>query len=239
MGSLIQDEVLAHKAGERAFHLDMKESKEVGRRLEQRLRFDSFITTDSPNLYREMLELEQKFPQWVDQQVEGPIAQAMVGYLHEAKRVLKLPRIGAVRRKPSLQWCVREPYVSWGRFGELLEDHESLGAGGTRWAFRQGGVVVKLAMNTLGLIHNWLEADLYRRLKELNPYPPENPPVPARCRILKNQVALVMAYLTPCGYTEHAPEWANYLDCQQVGFDRRGVVRAYDYASNTNLWRVP
>jgi hypothetical protein len=40
---------------------------------------------------------------------------------------------------------------------------------------------------------------------------------------------LVMEYVTPVPYTKAMPAWVNFVDCQQVGYDREGNLKAFDF----------
>lgn len=107
--------------------------------------------------------------------------------------------------------------------GTTWADLQLIGEGRHRIVFRHGDrFVLKIPKGNEGLHANYLEADRYRhrRIDWL-------PIALARCRLLPNGW-LVMEYADPLPYPEH-PEWASYVDCQQVGRTRDGRVVAYDY----------
>lgn len=100
---------------------------------------------------------------------------------------------------------------------------EFLGAGRHRAVYRRGRWVYKVPINEQGDFDNYREAWFYSKTrgKDFNgEY--------ARCRMLKNGW-LVMEYVEPVP-PKLAPKWADFIDCQQVGTNRRGNVVAYDYA---------
>lgn len=57
----------------------------------------------------------------------------------------------------------------------------------------------------------------------------------ARCRLIPNTFLLVMEYVEPAWSEDikaklgEIPAWVGAIDCGQVGFDRKGNLKAYDY----------
>ena len=90
--------------------------------------------------------------------------------------------------------------------------------GTTRLVVRDVDWVIKLPINIEGEGCNYNEHEKYRsgdrRL--------------ARCRLVGN--VLVMEYVThhpePIG---KLPSWCSFIDCCQVGYNRKGMLVAYDY----------
>lgn len=97
------------------------------------------------------------------------------------------------------------------------------GQGRGRLAIRRGNYVYKFPVNESGESWNFREADKYYCYKG-NMYG-----IPlAKCRLLSSGV-LVMEYLEPIPQSE-VPDWADFVDCRQVGRNSKGVIKAYDYA---------
>jgi len=114
--------------------------------------------------------------------------------------------------------------------------------------FEGGRFVYKLPIGRCGLYANERELKLYKesRKKGQIPY--------AACRLLRTGV-LIMEYVKPhCSslaatnaangtdpgtaadiefggdYDDDLPSWTTYVECNQVGYDRTGMLVAYDYA---------
>lgn len=102
-----------------------------------------------------------------------------------------------------------------------LRGHKFLGVGRNRIAFRRGDVVVKVPSNSAGHMDNYLEAARWR------PWSAMGEAQYARCRLLRNGW-LVMVYAEPMQIAD-MPDWADFVDCRQVGRTRQGKVVAYDF----------
>lgn len=108
-----------------------------------------------------------------------------------------------------------------------------IGDGRNRSVYRHGNYVIKFPMNEEGIFDNHHEAKVYRKSlhKEMTycKY--------ARCRLLGS--ILVMEYARypgphadkDDGYIrqKYCPDWACAIDCNQVGYNRKGEIVAYDY----------
>lgn len=111
---------------------------------------------------------------------------------------------------------------------------EYLGTGRSRAAYRRGRWVYKVPLNERGDFDNYREAQIYAKthgrgaFKLAEQLRSSDNGEYARCRVLKNGW-LVMEYAEPVP-SKLAPKWADFIDCQQVGTNHRGVVVAYDYA---------
>ena len=120
------------------------------------------------------------------------------------------------------------------RFG-----HE-IGCGASRMGFEHKKWVLKVPTNSWGIRDNLREASIYRRTikNEVRPFF-----VPAACRIVNMYVAgrripvLIMERLKLFNVgSRHAdgndlPLWVKDLfDGWQIGLDKHGVVKSYDYA---------
>ena len=88
------------------------------------------------------------------------------------------------------------------------------------------GYVVKLPWNYKGDEHNISE---YVRWRHREQFCAEF----ARCRltVISGINVLVMEKVTEPAPDFEYPEWTCAIDCQQVGFNRKGQLVAYDYAS--------
>ena len=56
----------------------------------------------------------------------------------------------------------------------------------------------------------------------------------ARCRLINtsdNRNVLVMEKVEYAEYQNNMPFWVNFVDCQQVGFNFKGQLVAYDYGN--------
>lgn len=106
-----------------------------------------------------------------------------------------------------------------------LEDNgfKCLGCGQTRMCFLtpSGKNVVKIPLDCYGMSGNNKEELRYKT--KFKDYPV------ARCRYIKGTFILIMEYLTPPPIGFNYPDWADYVDCQQVGFTNKGKLVAYDF----------
>lgn len=126
-------------------------------------------------------------------------------------------------------------YQSLNEFAHPAETIEFLGRtlklinwGRHRNTYDDGKFVVKVPRNESGRHDNYREADLFKFYREQGH--PDGQRL-ARCRVLKNGYLVMEKLETRIGCDwDKLPKWANYIDCGQVGLDRKGVYKAYDYA---------
>jgi hypothetical protein len=94
-----------------------------------------------------------------------------------------------------------------------------------RVVFESRHVVFKLPRNHEGILDNEREARAFRRrhAKSIAMAP---------CRLVPwaDFPVLAMRKLDLRGSIKDMPSWASWVDCAQLGRDRRGVWLAYDYA---------
>lgn len=108
---------------------------------------------------------------------------------------------------------------------KLIAKYGEPSCGRNRATFIGKNFVFKVARNVHGEIDNWYEG----RVKS-EEY--------CKGRIIKmGEVSvLVQEKVKPyfeCGLTyKQLPSWVDFIDCAQVGFDRKGVLKAYDFACN-------
>jgi hypothetical protein len=98
--------------------------------------------------------------------------------------------------------------------------------GRERIAFQMARVVAKLPLNMSGVAANALERTGFRRTLAGK----TDCPV-AACRVLHNADGvpiLLMRTVDPVVSTQDLPAWTLWIDCGQVGLDRRGRLVAYD-----------
>lgn len=98
--------------------------------------------------------------------------------------------------------------------------------GRERIAFRMTRVVAKLPLSMSGVAANALERTGFRRTLTGKTECPV-----AACRILHNPDGvpiLLMRTVDPVVSTQDLPNWTLWVDCGQVGLDRRGRLVAYD-----------
>ena len=73
---------------------------------------------------------------------------------------------------------------------------------------------------------NRREAELYQRGHDI--------PL-AKCRLHKPSGVLIMEYVENARFStdeDHdLPDWVNSIDCQQVGYNRKGELVCYDYGN--------
>jgi hypothetical protein len=100
-----------------------------------------------------------------------------------------------------------------------------LGEGRHRRVFKRGNFVIKVPINDFGLASNFREAKTYQCTSEGWLFGIRY----AACRLDKNENFLIMEYVNVKKYDNSLPSWVGYVDCQQVGYNRRGHLVAYDY----------
>jgi hypothetical protein len=101
-----------------------------------------------------------------------------------------------------------------------------LGEGGYRYAYllRSGRYVIKIPKDEVGERYNRMEYIDYTHARRPNI---------GRCRLIKykGQDCLIMEYIRPTTIKyNQLPEWAQFIDCAQVGYNRKGKLLAYDWA---------
>lgn len=108
---------------------------------------------------------------------------------------------------------------------------EYVGTGRHRQVWRRGDYVIKVPMSERGVHDNWHERRMWLKYRKSDyiPY--------ASCRLIGN-FFLLMEYAHNIGPLSDErghipfnklPEWASYVDSQQVGYNRHGQIVAYDY----------
>jgi hypothetical protein len=108
----------------------------------------------------------------------------------------------------------------------ITKGYKLIGEGRTRRVYLSPRLlyVIKVPKeNTNGWLDNKREGKIYQ---ERERYEEKF----ARCRFLKNDL-LVMEYvkIVPLD-CDNTPQWVSWIDCQQVGYNHKGVLVAYDYA---------
>lgn len=102
-----------------------------------------------------------------------------------------------------------------GLVNAITSKFEVVGEGSNRISVsRNKDFVIKIPKNTCGLTDNWHEASVRNVIY-------------CKARLYCN-VLLVMTKVT---YVKHEelPQWANRIDCQQVGKTKYGKIKAYDF----------
>jgi hypothetical protein len=109
---------------------------------------------------------------------------------------------------------------------DLLRQVEYLGSGRHRHAFRVGDVVIKVPHNFAGYLANHNEVKQSRR----------EPDIMAKTRFLDAEhYAVVQEYVRPANFPADAkadvdfPRWVDFIDAAQVGHDKAGNLKAYDF----------
>lgn len=101
-----------------------------------------------------------------------------------------------------------------------------LGDGRHRIAFlhKNKNFVIKVAHCIDGMQANWEECKKFKNRKHSSiPF--------ARCRSAHPYaIVIVMEKVEHCPWTEK-PDWANYVDCGQVGYTKKNEIVAYDYSN--------
>lgn len=102
-----------------------------------------------------------------------------------------------------------------------------LGSGRHRdvYLLPSGKNVIKVPSSRDGVASNHREA---RIRYEKDPWT-DKEKVYARCRIIPGTNFLVMEYIDPVISCNNLPKWTNCIDCGQVGYNRKGELKAYDY----------
>lgn len=114
----------------------------------------------------------------------------------------------------------------------MAKTWEFIGQSRHRAVWRHGNYVIKVPVCEEGVHDNLHEAHVWQ-IRDHKRYSWAKY---ARCRLIG--VILVMEYARyPGPLSEESghipfkkcPEWAYFIDCQQVGYNRRGEIVAYDY----------
>ena len=94
-----------------------------------------------------------------------------------------------------------------------------------RAVFSNGRNVFKYPINDYGFHDNAWEYRKYSNRTDKS-FPM------ARCRIIdiKEIPILVMEFVEQVPYGKDMPSWADFIDSQQVGWNKKGDIVAYDYA---------
>ncbi len=99
-----------------------------------------------------------------------------------------------------------------------------LGEGSNRRVYKHGDFVIKYPINDKGFGDNVHEAYIYKKSLTYKYYIQY-----AKCRLVcKHFCILIMEYVIQIPYKDQ-PEWAQAVDCGQVGINKRGKIVAYDY----------
>jgi hypothetical protein len=108
---------------------------------------------------------------------------------------------------------------------------ELIGEGRNRIVYGRGNYVVKVPLNEDGISDNYHERWTWLHRDEGFSY--------ARCRLIGALLIMQYARFPVEGktdengwheYRKDLPWWVDFIDCQQVGYNRFGELVAYDYA---------
>lgn len=100
---------------------------------------------------------------------------------------------------------------------------EFLGIGRERAVYRRGNHVIKVPVSVDGFASNDKESRVYRDTTDGWLFGIRY----ARCKLHWSGL-LVMEYVEPV-HSKNMPSWTNYIDCQQVGYNKKDQLVAYDY----------
>lgn len=107
-------------------------------------------------------------------------------------------------------------------------EYRYLGEGRHRAAFLtpSGNFVIKVPIDEMGFVDNFRE---YRMWRQIDKWMPKEHL--ARCKLHQSSGILVMeAVDLAYEYPVDGTDWIGFIDCGQVGYNRRGRLVAYDYA---------
>lgn len=98
----------------------------------------------------------------------------------------------------------------------------NVGRGRNRIAFSiSKKYIAKIPLNEEGVYDNCFERRSFKNRR--------NPQYPyARCRMCGDFV-LIMEKLDLKINKKYLPDWVKWVDCAQVGYDSRGILKIYDY----------
>lgn len=113
---------------------------------------------------------------------------------------------------------------------EYDEKYSVLGTGRNRKVYDMGnGLVVKVPLNAPGMEDNLAESEIYKSTRD----DPEGYLIRyAECNHFnyKDIPLVIMEKVEPIkGYHPELPDWTDYVDCAQVGYNKEGKLVAYDY----------
>jgi hypothetical protein len=154
----------------------------------------------------------------------------MIDWTTPAANVSKFDNMfGGIFEDPRMNRWLR---IVMHRFGQKFE---FLGDGRHRCVYRHKNWVIKVPHNEEGVQANIDEYKLFKGMREHrifkgNKVHKEKYGVTyARCRML-NGIFLVMEYVEDSPNLDmNKPEWSDYIDCRQVGLNRRNEFVAYDF----------
>lgn len=123
---------------------------------------------------------------------------------------------------------------------ELHQKMESMGfkfegIGRHRIVFSRKGVVIKIAHCPDGEFANFQEYKSQDKIMVYSKEQNKTLPIPerrAKCKLffLPNGAPALVMEKVEC-VTEGRPDWSDFYDCRQVGKDKEGNWKAYDYAT--------
>lgn len=110
------------------------------------------------------------------------------------------------------------------------DKYKVLGEGRNRIVFeKDNGTVIKIPLNEEGIEDNYSEERRYMKCGKTGDVIPY-----AKCEVYNDDNGiphLHMERVYPLGVEESAvPEWADFVDCGQVGRTLSGEIVAYDYS---------
>lgn len=115
-------------------------------------------------------------------------------------------------------------HLSLALLKKLNEKYEYIGRGRNRIVFKSksGKYVIKVPRNIEG------NGDNFRETKKED----FGFPVPKSRRIILDDFCcVIMEYVEHVSFKDRkAPSWVSWIDCGQVGYNRKGELVAYDYA---------
>lgn len=111
----------------------------------------------------------------------------------------------------------------------LYKNYEFLGSGRNRAVFKMksGNYIIKFPLSEEGIADNDWEASVCSNKHEGNKEDVQYPKT--RYIELQGFICCVMEYIEPCKSFEGLPEWIDFVDGGQVGYNRKNVLLAYDY----------
>lgn len=110
---------------------------------------------------------------------------------------------------------------------QLKNKYEVIGEGRNRIVFlKDDNTVIKFPLREYGMYDNQSEADRFFRYGKTGDIIPS-----AKCSIFfLNNIALLEMERIHLLKDQEVPKWADYVDCQQVGVNKDGVILAYNCA---------
>lgn len=108
----------------------------------------------------------------------------------------------------------------------MMDKYEYLGCGRNRMVFalKSKNFVIKIPLNIAGNSDNFIEGK-----KQDFGYPVAK----ARSIILNDFCCVIMEYVEhACRFDHELPDWTGFVDCGQVGFNKKGELVAYDFGYN-------